>query len=138
MGRRGRKEKPLPFDETKEVEGNDDFDEEDDDAIADPEEVEADLARTTPSSDEDEDDSDETSLDELLAQRAARKAPEESDDSDDIMTLASEDESKVREPLPSRVIPVRNREEFVCSRCHLVKRRSQLADAEKVLCRDCV
>lgn len=54
------------------------------------------------------------------------------------MTLSSEHNSPIREPLPSRVIPIRDRQEFVCSNCHLVKKRSQLADADKALCRDCV
>lgn len=107
---------------------------EDEDDVEDPEEVEAELAAST-----EEDDSDETSLDELLAQRAARRAPDESDDDvEDIMTLASEREPTMREPLPSRVIPIRDRQEFVCSNCHLVKKRSQLADADRALCRDCV
>jgi hypothetical protein len=54
------------------------------------------------------------------------------------MALSSEADKSIREPLPTRVIPIRDREEFVCTRCHLVKRKSQLADAERMLCRDCV
>ena len=54
------------------------------------------------------------------------------------MALSSEADTPIREPLPTRVIPIRDREEFVCNRCHLVKRKSQLADAERMLCRDCV
>ena len=104
------------------------------DEIDDPEEAEAELAAST-----EEDDSDETSLDELLAQRAARRAPDEADDeTEDIMALSSEADAPIREPLPSRVIPIRDREEFVCNRCHLVKKRVQLADADRGLCRDCV
>lgn len=106
----------------------------DDDDVEDPEEVEAELASSS-----EEDESDETSLDELLAQRAARRAPDEADDeTEDIMALSSEADTPIREPLPSRVIPIRDREEFVCNNCHLVKKRVQLADADKGLCRDCV
>ena len=118
--------------ELDEVEDLDDEEEE----VDDPEEVEAQLASVTPA-DDDDDESDEASLEELLAQRA-RRTPEEPEDADDIMTLASERETRLREPLPSRVIPIRDRQEFVCNRCHLVKARSQLADAERGLCRDCV
>jgi len=88
---------------------------------------------------DDEDDSDETSLDELLSQRAAtRRGSDEPDDEDDIMALSSESRNPTGEPLPTRVIPLKDRQEFVCSNCHLVKARSQLADAERRLCRDCV
>ncbi len=88
---------------------------------------------------DDEDEEDESSLEELLAQRAAaRRGTDESDDDDDIMALASEKEPVALEPLPTRVIPIKDRKEFVCSRCHLVKARVQLADEERGLCRDCV
>ena len=97
-------------------------------------EAEEELATVAP-----DEDGEETSLEELLAQRAARRTPDDADDDgDDIMALSSEKEPRVREPLPSRVIPIRDKEEFVCSRCHLVKARSQLADESKLLCRDCV
>ncbi len=123
----------IKFEGRGELEEVENLDEEEDGD--DPEEVEAQLATVTPADDDDE--SDEASLEELLAQRA-RRTPEETDDTDDIMSLASEREPAVRGPLPSRVIPIRDRQEFVCNRCHLVKARSQLADAERGLCRDCV
>ena len=124
----------LTFEE-REVEEPDGLEGDDaDDEIDDPEEAEAELAASS-----EDDESDETSLDELLAQRAARRAPDEADDeTEDIMALSSEAGTPLREPLPSRVIPIRDREEFVCNNCHLVKKRVQLADAEKGLCRDCV
>lgn len=88
---------------------------------------------------DDESDSDETSLDELLSQRAAAKrgADDTEDDTDDIMALTSEKDSPTVDALPTRVVPVKDRAEFVCSNCHLVKARSQLADADRMLCRDC-
>lgn len=88
---------------------------------------------------DDDADSEETSLDELLSQRAAarRSANEPEEDTDDIMALTSEKDSPSVDALPTRVIPVKERQEFVCSNCHLVKARSQLADADRMLCRDC-
>lgn len=116
----GEKEAPDP-DPEDELEASD-------------EEVEDELATVAPDEDEEE-----TSLEELLAQRAARRTPDDADEDDgDIMALTSEKEPRVREPLPSRVIPIRDKEEFVCNRCHLVKARSQLADESRLLCRDCV
>ena len=114
-------------------------DEEDDDLeeveIDDPEEAEAELAAAT-----DEDEEDDASLDQLLSQRAAsRRGSDDSEDDDDIMALASEKEPQgTVEVPPARVIPIKDRQEFVCQRCYLVKARSQLADAERTLCRDCV
>jgi hypothetical protein len=107
--------------------------EEDDDVTVDDEDEEA-LAATG-----DEEESEEASLEELLSQRAAaRRGTDESDDDEDIMALASEKEPIALEPLPTTVIPIEDRKEFVCNRCHLVKARVQLADAERGLCRDCV
>ena len=86
-----------------------------------------------------EEESDEASLEELLSQRAAaRRGTDESEDDDDIMALASEKDTVVDEPLPVKVIPIKDRKEFVCTRCHLVKARVQLADEKRMLCRDCV
>jgi hypothetical protein len=85
-----------------------------------------------------EETSETSSLDQLLAQRAAaRRGTDEADDEDDIMALASERDVPVAEPV-ARVLPLKERQEFVCARCHLVKARSQLADANRGLCRDCV
>ncbi len=87
---------------------------------------------------EEDDGSDDASLDEILSQRAAGKPDEDTDD-DDIMSLVSESaETPVGDPVPTRVVPVKDRQEFVCKSCHLVKARSQLADERRWLCRDCV
>jgi hypothetical protein len=87
-----------------------------------------------------DDDSDEASLDALLAKRSAKRGSEDSEDSEeDIMALvgSARDEAIV-EPLPIRAQPIRDRQEFVCSRCRLVKPKVQLADEASGLCRDCV
>lgn len=47
------------------------------------------------------------------------------------------DREEALEPLNIRVAP-RQSNEFVCSNCHLVKRKGQLADPKRTLCRDCV
>lgn len=115
-------------------EGDDDLEEVE---IDDPEEAEAELAAA---SDEEDEEDDDASLDQLLSQRAAsRRGSDDSDDDDDIMALASEKEPRgTADVAPARVIPIKDREEFVCQRCYLVKARSQLADADRSLCRDCV
>ena len=115
----------------------DDVEEElDDDEIQDEEDGSA--AASYLGSD-DEEEGEETSLEELLAQRAAARRPPDEDDDDDIMSLASEkDPSIAGEPITPKVIPLKEQQEFVCQRCRLVKKRSQLADAERMLCRDCI
>lgn len=88
---------------------------------------------------DDEDESDDASLEELLSQRSAtRRAGEDAEEEEDIMALASEREAPIAEPLPTRVVPIKDRQEFVCHSCHLVKAKSQLADEARMLCRDCV
>jgi hypothetical protein len=89
---------------------------------------------------DDDEEGDDSSLEQLLAQRsAARRASDEPEENEDLMALASEREPPMRgEALNPRLIPVKDRQEFVCKRCFLVKARSQLADAERMLCRDCV
>ncbi|MGH2729472.1 MAG: DUF4193 family protein [Actinomycetota bacterium] len=109
--------------------------EEGDEALEDDEEDEADDEALPQAHDEEAEE--EASLEELLAQRASKRAQEDGEDETDIMALASERELPTTGPLPTKVIPM-DRREFVCKRCHLVKARSQLADAERGLCRDCV
>jgi Domain of unknown function (DUF4193) len=86
-----------------------------------------------------DDDSEQASLEELLAQRGAKRGGDPSeDDGADIMSLSSESRASAAERLAIRVAPIKEREEFVCMSCHLVKPRVQLADEERGLCRDCV
>ena len=113
----------------------DDEDLEDDDEDLDEEDA---AVATSYLGGDDDEEGDETSLEELLAQRAAARRPAEEDD-DDIMSLASEKEPKITgDPINPKVIPLKEQQEFVCQRCRLVKKRSQLADADRMLCRDCV
>ena len=74
----------------------------------------------------------ESSLEELLAKREGRPAEEEDDD--DSMLALGRDERL--EPLAVKVVPPSDKE-FVCKNCHLVKHRSQLADRDRMFCRDC-
>ena len=74
----------------------------------------------------------EASLDVILKERLVVV------DDDD----ADEDEEDVGDPdergdSPLRVLP-KQPGEFVCQSCFLVKHPSQLADQERMLCRDCV
>jgi hypothetical protein len=108
----------------------------DDEVEADEDDVEeAEAALAT----DDEEESDEASLEELLAQRAsARRGGEDPEEDDDIMALASEKDTAAKSALPSKVIPIKDQQEFVCRSCYLVKARSQLADEKRMFCRDCV
>lgn len=121
------------FADEEEIENDDEL--EDDELEGDEDDDELALAAG-----DDEDEEDESSLEELLAQRAAaRRGTDDSDDDEDLLGLASEPETIPSiEPIPARVIPLKDRQEFVCNRCHLVKARVQLADADRGLCRDCV
>ncbi|HEV2756135.1 MAG TPA: DUF4193 family protein [Actinomycetota bacterium] len=122
------------FAEEDEIENEEELD---DDAELEGDEDDEELALAG-SDDEDEDD--ESSLEELLAQRAAaRRGTDDAEDEDELMGLSSEpDTIPPLEPIPARVIPLKDRQEFVCNRCRLVKARVQLADADRGLCRDCV
>jgi Domain of unknown function (DUF4193) len=124
---------PTTEDDIEETEDNDD--EEDLDDVDDDEDVEGALSLV-----DEEDDSVEESLDALRERRpsAVRRASDETEDDDDIMSLTSEKVDPSKIPLPERVDPLKDQQEFVCSRCHLVKARSQLADKDRMLCRDCV
>ncbi len=101
---------------------------------ADADEVEEQEAALAP---DDEDEGEETSLDELLAQRASTRKGVEEVEEEDIMALSSEKDTAAAATLPSKVIPIKDQQEFVCRNCHLVKARSQLADPERMFCRDC-
>ncbi|MBK5228951.1 MAG: DUF4193 family protein [Actinobacteria bacterium] len=104
-----------------------------DDEVDEIEEAEAE----TPEEDEDEDT--EASLDQILDQRAKAElgAVNDDDDDDDLLELVIEEVAGVT-PLRAKITPVKEKQEFVCARCHLVKNRSQMADPKRVLCRDCV
>jgi hypothetical protein len=89
---------------------------------------------------DDEAESGDTSLDEILTARPSpRRGREEPEEEEDIISaLVPDPELVVVEQLPSTVAPIKDHQEFVCSNCHLVKAKSQLADEARGLCRDCV
>ena len=107
----------------------------DDDLAVDDEVDEVEAEAETAEEEEDEDT--EASLDEILDQRAKAELVAVDDDNDDLLELVSEDLAEVT-PLRAKITPVKEKQEFVCARCHLVKNRSQMADPKRVLCRDCV
>jgi hypothetical protein len=74
----------------------------------------------------------EEPLDVLLQERTASATLE--DDEEDL----EEDEGDADDRVdgPTRIVP-RRPGEFLCSSCFLVLPRNQLADEERVLCRDC-
>lgn len=88
--------------------------------------------------DDEDEESEEDSLEELLAQRAtSRRAADDAEEEEDIMALSSEKDTAAATALPSKVIPIKDQQEFVCKSCYLVKARSQLADEKRMYCRDC-
>lgn len=82
-----------------------------------------------------EDSAVEASLEELLAKKAERPvSPEEEEEDEEALLALGQDET--REALVTRVLPMQANE-FLCKQCFLVKHRTQLADRELELCRDC-
>jgi hypothetical protein len=73
------------------------------------------------------------SIQELLVKQEA--AEEEDDDADEAVIPLTREE-RLAEPVETRVVPIQETE-FTCTRCFLVKHRSQLADKKKMRCRDC-
>ena len=131
------------IDDELDILGEDDLVEDDDEESVEVEEEEDEAVAVVEDEDDTDDvveDSDSTSLEELLARRTASRSvsddPDEDED-EDLLALSSEARRKASPP-KSKVTPIRNREEFVCKRCFLLKPKVQLADAERMLCRDCV
>jgi hypothetical protein len=122
----------------------------DDEEVLDDEDLNEDLEELGPESlveeeeeeeeEEDEDAHEEESLDELLTQRSSpsRRSADDAADDADILAFAPDRDDTITQELRTRIVPIKDRQEFVCKRCHLVKARSQLADAGRQLCRDCV
>jgi hypothetical protein len=128
------------FDEEELVDGFDeeivgeeeleDADIEGDDAIEiDDEEILVEVA--VPEEEEDvADDADvELALDEVLAETIRRTStPEDDDEIVEVDTTID----------PAETILPKQDDEFRCDSCRLLKKTSQLADKNKMLCRDCV
>jgi hypothetical protein len=92
-----------------------------------------------PGEDEEDDEEDvplaaeeEASFDEFLSKAKETTDPEEEEES--LLDLTREERL---ESLSIRAAP-KQPNEFVCTSCRLVKHESQLADAKRELCRDCV
>jgi E3 ubiquitin-protein ligase HUWE1 len=87
------------------------------------------------SGDEDEDELDdddvEASLDVILKERLVVEDDEDDEDEDEPADAEDRGDGSLR------VLP-KQPGEFVCRSCFLVKSETQLADAVRVLCRDCV
>ncbi len=79
--------------------------------------------------DDELDDDVEAGLDVILKDRLVVIDEEEDDDD----TAEPEDRSE-----PTARVPPKRPGEFVCQSCFLVKHPGQLADASRMLCRDCV
>lgn len=93
-----------------------------------------------PGEDEEEDEEDvplaaeeEASFEEFLS-KSKDTTDSEEEDEETILALTREERL---ESLSIRAAP-KQPNEFVCTSCRLVKHESQLADAKRELCRDCV
>jgi len=104
-------------------------DEELDDDVAEPEEIEG--AEPTPRAAAGGEEVE--SIQDLLVKQEARDGEEEETE-DSVLTL-TRDELR-DESLAVKVVPPQPNE-FTCRKCYLVKHRSQLKDKAKMLCRDC-
>jgi hypothetical protein len=104
-------------------------DEELDDEVAEPGEVEG--AEPAPRAAAGEEAVE--SIQDLLVKQEAREGEEEETE-DSVLTL-TRDELR-DESLAVKVVPPQPNE-FTCRKCYLVKHRSQLKDKAKMLCRDC-
>lgn len=119
-------------DEDEDLAEDEDEESAEDEKDDDEDEEEAELAVASDS------DTEPTSLEALLDQRsAARRGIDDPDEDEDFSDLSSE-ATRAEKRAKSKVAPLRNREEFVCKRCFLLKPKVQLADPERMLCRDCV
>ncbi|MBA3655402.1 MAG: DUF4193 family protein, partial [Actinobacteria bacterium] len=78
-----------------------------------------------------EDDDVEASLDEILKERLV-VPDEEEDDEEEVPDSEDRSGDGALKVLPKQP------DEFVCQSCFLVKHPSQMADAKRQLCRDCV
>ncbi|MGC8498882.1 MAG: DUF4193 family protein, partial [Acidimicrobiales bacterium] len=88
-------------------------------------------AESPPVEDDDDlvDDSDiEMALDQVLAETIMRTAAVDDDDGVEV---------DLDSILTETILPKQD-DEFRCSSCRLLKKVSQLADADKSLCRDCI
>lgn len=103
------------------------LDDELDEEIEEPELEEEPAAGVAPTEEEDVE-----SIQDLLVRQEAREAEPEVE----ATLLALTPEEVTDETLTVKVEPPRSNE-FTCSKCHLVKHRSQLKDKAKMLCRDC-
>ena len=74
----------------------------------------------------------EEPLDVLLQERTAAATLEDEEEE----TEEEEPDADERGDVPTRIVP-RRPGEFLCASCFLVLPRSQLADAKRMLCRDC-
>ena len=89
---------------------DDDETDDDDDDVADPDDVEADL-------------------DSILKERLVVAEDEDEEEEEEVADPEDRSDGRVRPRAPG---------EFVCQSCFLVKHPSQLADAKRQLCADCV
>lgn len=132
----------MPAEELEQPEDLEVLDDEEDGDVGNVDDSEEDDAAASSENDE---DSKETSLEALRAREAeqaqrtsGRRPRAGSEEEIDIMSLKPEADEPITDSIDTIVTPMEDRQEFVCKGCYLVKPRVQLADRERMLCRDCV
>ena len=78
----------------------------------------------------------EDSLEEIITRKPEQPVGVAEDENDLAFEMELAGGEDITDELVVRPVP-QQANEFTCSRCFLVKHRSQLADAKKTLCADC-
>lgn len=86
--------------------------------------------------DEDADESVDESLEQLLNRKERKGKLAEEADEDALLEAMEDRDTRASESLTVKVIPPQPTE-FTCRGCFLLKHRSQLKDAKRMLCNDC-
>jgi hypothetical protein len=73
---------------------------------------------------------------EVIEEELPGRLPREEVEEEEELVGLGEPEEEELPGITEKVVPIRANE-FVCRQCFLVKHKSQLADAEKMICLDC-
>jgi hypothetical protein len=118
------------MDDTEDQLDDEELDAPGDDEAPEPDEGEGDAPATTRAGRSRADgDEDVESIDQIVKKEARAGG----DEDEAVLTMGREEKL---EPLAVKVVPPQETE-FVCTKCYLVKHRSQLKDVKRKRCRDC-
>jgi hypothetical protein len=115
----------------------DDLEDEDADAYDEDEDFEEDDEEEDADEDEEEDEDGDEALDELEEEELEMLTEDEAAESLPVDELEELRQMRREAMALETEAEGVHEDEFVCSGCFLVKRRTQLADPKRMLCRDC-